>query len=174
MPFHHPPHIYNNDTWYIITASTVDRIPYLATDNHLRVWGAVLRQGLTESSIKLKAWVVLRNPYHLLLKAQDGRDIGLFIGRLHGRTARYFNQDDATARRQVWFNYWDTCLRSEADFWPRFNYIHQNPVKHGYAGHPGDWEYSSYHHYLRTKGTDWLADCWQRYPVIEYLAGDDF
>jgi hypothetical protein len=36
-----------------------------------------------------------------------------------------------------------------------------------------DWPFSSYRYYLRTKGKEWLDDCWQRYPVIDYLAGDD-
>ena len=171
---HRPPHIYSDDTWYIITASTVNRAPYLATDSHLRLWVDALRLGMTESGIALRAWVVLRNHYHVLLNAPTGRDIALFMGRLHGRTARQFNQHDQVSGRQVWFNYWDTCIRAEADFWTRFNYIHHNAVKHGYVSNSADWAFSSYHYYLRTKSAEWLADCWERHPVIDYLEGDDF
>jgi len=39
---------------------------------------------------------------------------------------------------------------------------------------PKDWEFSSYGYYLREKGEEWLADCWERYPVIDYIEGDDF
>ena len=171
---HRPPHIYLDDTWYIITASTVNKVRYLTTTNHLQLWVEILRELIKEFSLTLNAWVVLHNHYHLLIKSRIGRDIGRFIGRLNGRTSREFNLRDNAEGRQVWYNYWDTCIRTEADYWTRFNYIHNNPVKHGYVKHYADWEFSSYRYYLSTKGEEWLADCWQRYPVIDYLEDDDF
>lgn len=171
---HRPPHIYANDTWYIITASTLNKAHCLTTDHHLRLWVEVSGELIKEFGIILRAWVVLRNHYHLLLKSRLGRDISKFIGRLNGRTSYEFNRLDRAKGRQVWYNYWDTCIRTEADHWTRFNYIHNNPIKHGYVQHPADWEFSSYRYYLRTKGEEWLADCWQRYPVIDYLEDDDF
>ncbi|MEW6232565.1 MAG: transposase [Chloroflexota bacterium] len=170
---HRPPHIYVGDTWYIITTSTVNRARYLSTDDHLRLCVEVIRMLAQEFGIMLCAWVVLRNHYHLLLKSRVGQDIGRFIGRLNGRTSREFNRLDNAKGRQVWYSYWDTCIRTEADLWTRFNYIHNNPVKHGYARHHADWEFSSYRYYLRTRGEEWLADCWQRHPVNDYLEGDD-
>jgi putative transposase len=120
-----------------------------------------------EFGITLRAWVVLRNHYHLLLKSRVGRDISKFIGRLHGRTSYEFNLLDNAQGRKVWYSYWDTCIRTEADYWTRFNYVHNNPVKHGYVQRHADWEFSSYRYYLQTKGEEWLADCWQRYPIID-------
>jgi hypothetical protein len=32
MPDHHPPHIFLDNTWYIITAATLDHAPFLAAD----------------------------------------------------------------------------------------------------------------------------------------------
>lgn len=46
--------------------------------------------------------------------------------------------------RQVWHNYWDIYIRSEASFWTHFNYTHNNPLKHGYVSHPGEWEFSRF------------------------------
>jgi putative transposase len=171
---HRPPHVYADNTWYIITASTANGMRYLITDDHLRLWVEIIRELIEEFGITLRAWVVMSNHYHVLLKSRAGRDVGKFLGRLNGRTSYEFNLLDKTKGRQVWYNYWDTCIRSEADYWTRFNYIHNNPVKHRYVQHPADWEFSSYRHYLRTKGEEWLADCWQRYPVIDFLEGDDF
>jgi putative transposase len=171
---HRPPHTYLNDTWYFVTASTVDRQHYLSTDNHLRLWVEILQEQADAFGVVLSAWVILPNHYHILFKSHLGRDIGKFIGRLHGRTSRGFNLLDNTKGRQVWYNYWDTCIRTEKDCWTRFNYIHNNPVKHGYVRKHPDWKFSSYHRYLRTKGEEWLADCWQRYPVVDFREGDDY
>lgn len=113
---HRPPHIYADDKWYIITASTLDGVRYLTTDDHLRLWIEVIQGLVEEFGITLRAWVVLGNHYHLLLKSRTGRDIGKFIGRLNGRTSYEFNLRDDTKGRQVWYNYWDTCIRTEADY----------------------------------------------------------
>jgi putative transposase len=170
---HHPPHVYLDDTWYIITAGTFDRGALLSNEQAKELLRDTLKTLALEFRITLRAWVILDNYYHLLLRTSRGKDLSHFIGRLHGSTARQINLWDQVTARQVWHNYWDTCIRTEADYWTRFNYIHNNPVKHGYVSKWEDWPFSSYGYYLRTKGEEWLLDRWRRYPVIDYLEGDD-
>ncbi|MDQ2996212.1 MAG: transposase, partial [Chloroflexota bacterium] len=121
--------------------------------------------------ISLLAWVILDDHYHLLLKPQLGKSLPRFIGQLHGSTSRQINLYDAISGRKIWHNYWDTCINTEAALWTHFNYIHQNPVKHGYATKLEDWPFASYRFYLKEKGAAWLEDCWRLYPVIDYLEG---
>ncbi len=64
----------------------------------------------------------------------------------------------------MWHNYWDRCIRSERDYWTRFNYIHYNPVKHGYVTRMGDYPFSSVRFYEQAMGLDWLSDVWRTYP----------
>jgi putative transposase len=52
------------------------------------------------------------------------------------------------------------------------NYIHNNPVKHGYVAKWQDWPFSSAHWYLEMKGHDWLLENWRDYPVLDY--GNDW
>ena len=77
------------------------------------------------------------------------------------------------AGRQVWHNYWDTCVRTEADYWTRFNYIHYNPIKHGYVKQFSNWPFSSYGYYLERRGEGWLLDVIERYPVIDFTDPND-
>lgn len=174
MSGHHPPHIFLDDTWYIITSATLNHTPFLASDQAKTVVRDKLKTLIQQFDITLRAWVILDNHYHLLLKTNVGKDLSHFFGQFHGSTSRQINLLDGVTKRQVWHNYWDTFIRSEVDMWKRFNYIHQNPVKHGYVQEITDWPFSSYDYYLRTKGEEWLVDCWRRYPVIDYLTGDDF
>ena len=171
---HHPPHIYLDDTWYIVTAATLYTRRYLSASRAKALVIDKLSELVTSYAVTLRAWVILDNHYHVLFKSRLGEDLPRFFGQLHGATSRQINLWDEAAGRQVWHNYWDTCIRSEEDFWIRFNYIHNNPIKHGYVKRLEDWPYSSYHHWLATKGSDWLDDCWARYPVIDFLEGDDF
>ncbi len=171
---HHPPHIYLDDTWYIITASTLNHAPFLTSEQAKVLVRDKLKSLIISFNIKLRAWVVLNNHYHLLLKPHRGKDLSRFFGQLHGSTSRQINLWDDAMGRQVWHNYWDTCIRDQSGLWTRFNYIHHNPVKHGHVQEIRNWSFSSYHYYLRTKGQDWLTDCWSSYPVIDFLEGDDF
>jgi putative transposase len=167
MP-HHPPHIYIDDTWYFITASTYPKKPVLSPDSHKNIVREQLRDLVAEFKLTLAAWVILGNHYHILIKSHSADQLAHFFGRFHGSTAFELNRCDQMRGRQVWHNYWDTCIRSEKDYWTRFNYIHHNPVKHGYVSLMCKWEFSSYHYYLEHKGEEWLADSFRRYPVVDF------
>lgn len=52
-------------------------------------------------------------------------------------------------RRGVWQRrFWEHTIESEEDFEAHFDYIHWNPVKHGYVRCPSDWRYSSFHRWV--------------------------
>jgi putative transposase len=48
----------------------------------------------------------------------------------------------------VWWNYWDTCLLTETDYYTRLRYVFWNPVKHGLTDTPEEYEFSSYRQFL--------------------------
>ena len=45
--------------------------------------------------------------------------------------------------------YWEHTIRDENELNNHINYIHYNPVKHGYAKSVNDWEYSSFHKFVK-------------------------
>ena len=51
-------------------------------------------------------------------------------------------------------------MRSETDFARHMDYIHFNPVKHGYVTRVKDWPYSSFHRMVRLGiyPDDWAGD----------------
>jgi putative transposase len=52
-------------------------------------------------------------------------------------------------RKGVWQpRYWEHTLEDEDDFERHFDYIHYNPVKHGYAKCPRDWPWSTFHRWV--------------------------
>jgi putative transposase len=54
---------------------------------------------------------------------------------------------------------WEYFIRDEEDFSNYVDYIHYNPVNHGLVRAPKDWEYSSFHRYVREGKYDvnWYA-----------------
>jgi putative transposase len=55
-----------------------------------------------------------------------------------------------------------------------FNYVHYNPVKHGYVCDPFDWTWSSLQMYYADKGKEWLEEQWIAYrPPSDFGKGWD-
>ena len=53
--------------------------------------------------------------------------------------------------------FWEHLVRDEEDFRRHVDYIHWNPVKHGWVKRVADWPHSSFHTYLQqgVYGTNW-------------------
>ena len=195
----HPPHIYEDNSCYFVTTSLAHRQRLLDTDAKRALVRDVLKEAIQQYGIRLYAWVVLANHYHLLLKTSEIAPIYKFIKRLHGDSAIRLNKLDDAPGRHVWHQYWDRFPRSEQDFWAYFNYIHVNPIKHGYVRivneiliaegrririAPGrmpdvhlclaQYPHSSYHYYVREYGDEFLTDALLRHPIPDYFDQDDF
>ncbi len=62
--------------------------------------------------------------------------------------------------RGIWQRrYWEHVIRDECDYERHMDYIHFNPVKHGYVQSVRDWPYSSFHRWVRcgVYPVDWAA-----------------
>jgi putative transposase len=63
--------------------------------------------------------------------------------------------------RGIWQRrYWEHQIRDDNDFARHVDYIHINPVKHGYVARPADWQHSSIHRYIKDGllPNDWAGD----------------
>jgi len=64
--------------------------------------------------------------------------------------------------RGIWQRrYWEHLIRNDRDYKHHVDYIHFNPVKHGYVERAVDWPYSTIHHFIR-RGlltSDWGDGC---------------
>jgi putative transposase len=78
-------------------------------------------------------------------------------GQLDGAAA----ESRSRGRRSLWHNrFWEHQITDEDDFQRHVDYIHFNPVKHGWVMRARDWPYSSLHRYVRAGQlpADWGID----------------
>lgn len=65
---------------------------------------------------------------------------------------------DRQRGRGIWQpRYWEHRVRDEDDWYRLRDYIHLNPIKHGYVKRPEDWPWSSFHRHVRL---GWLDASW--------------
>ncbi|MBD3359985.1 MAG: hypothetical protein GF365_04755 [Candidatus Buchananbacteria bacterium] len=165
---HRPPHLFFNNTIYFISCRTFKKHHLFNSKDKINIIKNRIDLAVIKYEVKLFAWVILFNHYHLLLEIKHGLNLSKMINFINGGTSYDLNKLENKSGRKIWANYWDYCIRDEKDFWTHFNYIHQNPIKHGLVKNLEelkDYEYCSYQWFLKEKGEEWLSDCFINYPV---------
>ncbi len=173
--YHNPPHIYIDNTVYFITAHTYGEKNFLNTDEKKGILLNKINESIKYYQFKLYGWVIIDNHYHLLIRTTCGNNLGKFINMVHGSSSYEINKIDKSQGRKIWYSYWDTCVRSEKDFYIRLNYIHNNPIKHGFVKNLEELEFykfSSYPIYLKEKGKNWINDIFMKFPVVDYIINE--
>ncbi len=123
---------------------------------------------------EIGGWVVLPNHYHIVVGVDSLDTVSSILKQLHGTTSREWNlADGMTGQRRVWYKFTDRWIRDERHYYQALNYLHYNPIKHGYVNDPYKWMWSSVHLYFGTKGRDWLRAAWKAYPIGGFGAGWD-
>jgi putative transposase len=153
-PWHAPPHFGQTRGVYMVSAACYEHLPIMTGDLRRAEWERALMDTLgliSPGELDIRAWVVLPNHYHLLVEG-DLRVFARRIARLHNGKATQWNGEDQTKGRRVWHRFSDRLIRSERHYYASLNYIHANPVKHGYAASPADWAWSSFSLYLEARG----------------------
>ena len=173
-PPHAPPHPFRQHGSYLLTAANYEHVPVMKSPDRRDEFQTRLHKGFRSIDVAVSGWVILPNHYHVLVMTDSLDRVSSFLKLLHGTTAREWNMaDEMTGKRRVWYKFSDRWLREERHCLQALNYIHYNPLKHGYVNHPYLWVWSSLHWYHETKGRRWLRDNWKAYPAADFGKGWD-
>ena len=169
-PWHSPPHRPNyGHRHFLITAACYEHAPHIGfSPKRMDDLSTALLKLLQERSEGTVAWCVLPNHYHALVDAPDILDLLHELGHLHGRTSHAWNGEENTRGRQVFHRATERFMRSERHFFATINYIHNNPVHHGYARLWTEWPWSSASDYLKHMGRAEAERVWKEYPIRDY------
>jgi len=145
-----------------ITAVTANRIPYFQREDDIVLFWQTLREAQRHHPFRLLAYVLLPDHFHWLMRVE--REDGNFSDAMHSIkrncTLNYKRAHSITRPFSLWQSrFWDHVIRNEEDLERHFDYVHWNPVKHGYVGRPGEWRDSTFAHWLE-RGyyeADWAA-----------------
>lgn len=171
-PAHSPPHLVRDESFYLLTAACYEHQHYMNAESRRQELLNMIFASFPQADITILAWVVLPNHYHLLVHILNFDVLSGLFRRLHGVTSRQWNKEENLTQRKIWYRWSDRAIRSEEHYYRILNYIHYNPVKHGFVELPYHWQHSSVHWYFEIYGRQWLRDTWIEYPIRNY--GDDW
>jgi len=168
-PWHSPLHVESQNGRYLLTAACYEHRHIIGL-NPKRVadFAEELVEILEAHGENLYAWCVLPNHYHALVLTRKLPGLLREIGLLHGRTSFRWNGEENERGRKVWFNCAETGMKSDRHFWATLNYVHHNPVHHGYVVQWQEWPFSSGAAFLKEVGHAHAAALWKEYPIREY------
>jgi putative transposase len=142
---------------YFFTVNLANRDSGVLTEN-IALLRTAFRYARLRHPFTIDAIVVLPDHLHAIWTLPDGdpdfslrwRLIEAMFSRGLPAGERVSASRDRKGERGVWQRrYWEHTIRDEDDFARHADYIHFNPVKHGYAPSAGDWPHSSFHRMVR-------------------------
>jgi len=171
-PPHSPPHYDSGRRWYLISAACYEHASHIGrSDARMDDFAAALLDCFGECGSETGAWVVLPNHYHAVVLSERVLDLLKALGRLHGRTSFLWNGEEQARGRKVWCNAAERVLLNDDHHPAALNYVHHNPVRHGFVEHWTDWRWSSAPAYLEQLGREEAARRWRQFPPDRFEAG---
>jgi putative transposase len=144
--------IYVPEQICFITNITYLRAPVLI-DNIDYFWKAIDMMN-AKGGFELHAWVILREHFHIMIVPETRNISNLMHSLKLSFSMNYRKAHDFSGA--VWQKrFWDHLIRDEDDYFKHLNYIHYNPVKHGYVKKAFDYPHSSI-----TKFKDYYPPDW--------------
>jgi len=126
----------------------------------------------------IDAWVNLPDHLHCIwtLPPEDDnfsgrwREIKKAFSKALPKTERISEVRARRKERGIWQRrFWEHAIRDDKDYETHMDYIHYNPVKHGWVEHVSDWPYSTFHRWVE-KGA--YPNDWASGAMINLSAGE--
>ncbi|MGR8953396.1 MAG: REP-associated tyrosine transposase [Gammaproteobacteria bacterium] len=155
-------------TWFF-TVNLLNRYQNDLLIREIDLLRETVRQVRERHPFQIDAWVVLPDHLHSVWTLPSGdsdfskrwRLIKSGFSRALPNTERRSEVRKAAGERGIWQrHYWEHLIRDNADYQRHVDYVHDNPLKHGYVKRIADWPYSTFHRYA-AKGiypVDWCGD----------------
>ena len=124
--------------------------------NDYRLFIEVLRESADLFTIKIAAYCLMPNHYHLLLHTPDG-NLSRGMRQINGIYAQRFNRVHHYDGQLFRGRYKSILVEADRYLLQLLRYLHKNPLRAGISDNLNDYEWSSHRGYLSdAKRWDWL------------------
>ncbi|MDR3492746.1 MAG: transposase [Gammaproteobacteria bacterium] len=152
--------IYVPGICYFFTVVTYKRRPILCSEYAINRLRNAFHYTKLKHPFKMPAIVILPDHLHCLWQLPENDSDFSKRWRIikHYFSVGMSSETTVGKNKQIWQpRFWDHIIRNEKDLHRHLDYIHYNPVKHGYVKKPLDWPYSSFKRFVKEGAyeTDW-------------------
>jgi putative transposase len=128
-----------------ITAVCYRRQPYLKGDLFKDLLLSVIREVKSQALFSMQAYVILDDHFHWIITPKRQpfpkimQSVKLRFVHRYKKTSAHQGNISLWQRR-----FWDHIIRDTEDMHRHMDYVHFNPVRHGYVAKPVDYRWSSF------------------------------
>lgn len=135
---------------YFFTLVTHNREPLFSDKATVEILLKAIRQTQKRKPFDMIAYSILFDHLHLLISLPiDGGSFSQILRNVKRITTKEIRELFGKPDLKIWQDrFWEHTIRDEEDLQHHFDYIHYNPVKHGYVEDSGEWAWSSFNQYF--------------------------
>ena len=142
---------------YFFTLNLLERRTDLLV-RHIEALREAVARTRAERPFHIDGWVVLPDHIHCMLILPNGDND--FSNRIKAIKIRFVRTVESSERRSsvrvargergIWQRrFWEHAIRDQDDYARHIDYLHYNPVKHGYVAAVVHWPYSTFHRWMK-------------------------
>jgi len=142
--------------WHHVMNRGIDRQSVFRTDADRQIFYDCLAAAMPRYGVRVHAWCLLGNHFHLLLFSESGR-LSDAMRFLSGRYTQRINYRDGRDGPIFRGRFASVPIASDAHLAQVSRYIHRNPIEAGLVPDPWQWPWSSARAYAGlARVPDWL------------------
>ncbi len=145
---------------FFFSVVTHKRCPILCHEANVALMKEAFQTIIKKHPFTIDAFVLLPDHLHCIWTLpENDNDFAMRWRQIKGHFTRgcrdEFKEKRTAAQlargeQAVWQRrYWEHQIRDDADFIKHVEYIHYNPVKHGFTKSPKAWPHSTFHRYVK-------------------------
>lgn len=129
--------------------------------NNIDIIRESIKQIKNKIPFKIEAIVILPDHIHMTIQPQEIKKYPEIIKGIKTHFSRNIDETKLEdykltesrkekKEKDIWQRrYWEHTITDEEDLGKHIDYIHYNPIKHGYVKQPKEWKYSTFKKYVK-------------------------
>lgn len=150
--------VFVSNTYLHIIITSYERKPVFI--DNIDTLRSAFKNAMRLYPYKITAICVLPEHIHLILHPKDINNYPKIISSIKYYFSKNVGQVCPTDKLKIGYKnkrekgifqrrYWEHTIKNEEELNNQINYVHYNPVKHGYVHNVVDWKYSSFHNFVK-------------------------
>lgn len=156
---------------YFFTINCLERKNNRLLTDNISLLKDCVQSVKTKHPFQINAWVVLPEHMHMIMTLpENDADYAMRIRLIKTLFCKNLPKNEMRSlvrekrhERGIWQRrYWEHTIKDDEDYQKHMDYVHYNPVKHGYVSQVIDWPHSTFHYWVERDiyPKDWVGmDC---------------
>ena len=130
--------------YFHVMTQGIDKSYIFDKPEEIKFYIKIMYELLKEHNLKIVAYCIMNNHAHMLINAENTKELSMYMQRLNCKYATYYNKIHNRVGYVFRDRFKSEGIYSERQYYACMKYIYDNPVKAGICSSPEEYPYSNY------------------------------